>query len=320
MARWLDRRAMDELQPHLEFTRAQAERILEAWLGAPAACRGMQRLEGGLVNTVLRLDLDRPPFRAVVKLHRSTGDTFAAEARALEFLRTRTACPVPRVYLEDGSARLIPYAFLLIEHLPGRCLDGLELEPAERADLEVQLAEILGALHAHKGDRWGGFVDTDRAATWADLFMTRLMSARAHPKVELRLEPRVLALVDDAIRAAPAWLADAGTPSLIHGDVWDGNLLVRRDRDRWQLSGLLDPALQFADVEYELAYLEVFDGRRDAFFAAYPQEQARRPGYQLRRLVYWLHTALIHVALFDDPFFGAFTARTAASLGRPEAA
>jgi fructosamine-3-kinase len=96
--------------------------------------------------------------------------------------------------------------------------------------------------------------------------------------------------------------------------VWDGNLMVRRENGRWRLTGLLDPDLQFADVEFELAYLEVFDTPREAFFAAYAAHQTLRPGYERRRLFYWLHTALVHVALFGDEFFCRFTARTADSI------
>jgi fructosamine-3-kinase len=105
-----------DLQPNLDFSTDQAERILEGWLGRRVACVGMQRLKGGLVNTVIRLDLDQSPYRAVVKMHDGVGEAFGAEARALEYLRSETTCPVPQVYLEDGTGRLIPYAFLLIEY------------------------------------------------------------------------------------------------------------------------------------------------------------------------------------------------------------
>ena len=146
--------------------------------------------------------------------------------------------------------------------------------------------------------------------------MPRLLEARAHPGVAQRSDARTLALVDDAIALAPTLLVDAGTPTLVHGDVWDGNMLVRRAAGGWRLTGLLDPDIGFADLECELAYLEVFDVSRDAFFAAYRRQQTLRPGYEQRRLVYWLHTALVHVGLFDDAFFGDFTARTAAAIGR----
>lgn len=305
-----------DLQPDLAFGIDQAERLLEGWLGRRVTCLGMHRLKGGLVNTVIRLDLDQPPYRAVVKLHDGAEDGFAAEARALAYLRAETACPVPQVYLQDATRRLVPYSFLLLEHLPGECLDGLELEPSERADLQRQLAYVLVELHAHTRDRWGGVDELDGPTTWAALFVSRLAGIRAHPALEERLDGPTLRSVDAAIEAATSLLADAGTPTLIHGDVWEGNLLVQRDGERWRLTGLLDPAAHFADVEYELAYLTVFDVPRDDLLEVYLRHRSLRPGYEQRRLVYWLYTALVHVALFGDRFFCDFTARTAASIGR----
>jgi fructosamine-3-kinase len=153
-------------------------------------------------------------------------------------------------------------------------------------------------------------------AAWADHFLERLVEVRGDPALAERLAPDVLARVDDAIELAPAALRDAGTPTLVHGDVWDGNLMVHVEDGRWRISGLLDPDLQYADVEYELAYLEALDTPRRAFFARYSDHHPLRPGYQQRRLFYWLLTGLLHVALFGDPVFCDFTARTAAAIGR----
>lgn len=305
---------MIDLQPNLELTVEQAERLVQSWLDVPVACSGIRRLEGGLVNTVLQIDFDRPPYRAVAKLHGRQGDTFSPEARALEYLRTETECPVPGVYLHDQSGRVVPHAVLLLEHIPGVCLNGLDLEPPERADIEAQLAAVLGELHRHKGGRWGDLDAGRGSVTWAEVFTARLEDARDHPLIAKRMGSEVCARIDTAIDVAQVALRDSGRPTLVHGDVWDGNVIVRRENGRWRLAGLLDPNLQFADVELELAYLEVFDTPRNAFFAAYANYHAPRPGYELRRLFYWLHTALVHVALFGGDFFRDYTARTVDSI------
>lgn len=307
---------MIDPQPDLELTTVEGGRLLQSWLGDPVVCTDVSPLKGGMINSVFRLDFDRAPHRAVVKLHGRDGDTFAAEAQSLRYLGAETACPVPEVYLHDSSARLIPHAFLLLEHIPGVCLESVDLSPAERAHIDAQLAHILGELHDHKGTRWGS-IDTDEgSADWADLFVTRLRDARAHPSLADRLAPDVLVRIDDAIDLARPLLDDAGTPTLVHGDIWDGNLMARQDGGHWHVTGVLDPDLQFADQELELAYLEVFDNPRPDFFAAYAEHQTVRPGYEQRRLFYWLHTALVHVALFGDDFFCEFTTRTVATIGR----
>lgn len=307
---------MIELQPDLELTSAQAERLLEAWLGRPVACTRIRKLRGGMVNTVLQLEFDRPPHRAVVKLHGRGDEHFAAEARSLAHLRSETECPVPAVYLLDTSMQLVPHACLLLEYLPGVCLDGLDLDRVDRDDLEAQLAGVLAELHGHTRTWWGPIDAEPEPGTWAEIVTARLAEARAHPGVAARLTPAVLEQVDEATMRAQPLLQDAGPPTLVHGDVWPGNTMVEQRDGRWMLAGLLDPDLQFADVEYELAYLEVFDVSRDAFFAAYSQHRALRPGYERRRLVYWLHTALVHVGLFGDEFFCDYTARIAGELAR----
>lgn len=304
---------MVDLQPNLELTTAQAEHLLGSWLGERPTCSAVVPLKGGLVNSVFRLEFDRPPSRAVVKIHGIDGNTFAAEARSLRYLAAETSCPVPRVHAHDSSGRVIPYAFLLLEHLEGECLQGGDVGPVEREQIDIELAGLLSELHRRRGDHWGLLGAEHRASPWNEVFAGRLAETRASPGLEARLAPDVLGLVDDAIELARTALVDGGVPTLIHGDLWDGNLLVQREGEHWRISGLLDPKLQFADSELELAYLEVFDNPRRALFEAYTQQHPLRPGYERRRLFYWLETALEHVALFDDEFFREFTARTAAA-------
>ncbi|NNE97147.1 MAG: phosphotransferase [Acidimicrobiales bacterium] len=305
---------MIDLQPDLDLSMAQAEAILEAWLGEPVRCSQTWPLEGAMVNTVLLLEFDRPPYSAVVKLHGGF-DPFALEAKALRFLGSETECPVPAVYLYDDSRQFVPFAFLLLEQVPGVCLKKLELEPLVRADIDAQLAQVLAELHGHTRESFGAVDEPLEARSWSTIFGSRLTEWRAHPEVDRRLAPMVLSTVDAAIGAIPELLRDAGTPTLVHGDVWDGNLMVQRqDTGRYLLSGLLDPAVQFADVELELAYLQVFNNANEAFFSAYNEQRELRPGYEQRRLAYWLHTALVHVALFGDEFFCNFTSQTAEAL------
>jgi fructosamine-3-kinase len=305
-----------DLQPDLELSTDEAERLLAAWLGGPTTCLRLGPLKGGLVNSVFRLEFDRSPFLAVVKIHGTGVDTFAEEAQALDYLAAETSCPVPRVHLHDGSGGLVPHAFLLLENVAGVCLQHLDPEPADRAAIDVELAGVLSELHRHHGEHWGRPGAAPCAPSWSDIFTTRLAEVRAADGVAARLTAETLAVVDEAIALAGPELVDAGVPTLVHGDVWDGNLMVEQDDAGWRITGLLDPNLQFADVELELAYLEVFDNQREAFFAAYTEVHQLRPGYERRRLFYWLHTALLHVALFDDEFFREFTARTAATIAR----
>ncbi len=75
------------------------------------------------------------------------------------------------------------------------------------------------------------------------------------------------------------------------------------------VSGLVDPALHFADEEYELAYLECFQTVGEPFFRAYRNVAPERDGYEVRRLYYWLNTLLLHVHVFGDAAYVRQTGR-----------
>lgn len=318
---------MTTTQHNLTLTTAQAEAILSAWLGAPAACTAIRPLHGGMINAVYGLEFDREPFTAVIKVSATgggfassdfTSTDFATEARALDYLRAHTRFPSPRVYRLEATPQTIPYAFLLLETIPGVCLEGLSLSQAEADEIDRQLAEVLLELHSHTGARFGSIAGPPASERWPDVFVPLLVEVRAQPEIAERLPAGVLAEVDRAIALAAVELADQGKPTLIHGDIWAGNLIVQPGKDGWRLAGIVDPGLHYADVESELAYLEVFGGRRDAFFTAYTARSPLRPGYRRRRLFYWLKTALLHVWLFGDQYFRDFTAQTAAAICHAE--
>lgn len=307
---------MIELQPDLALTSEQATRVLSAWMQRPVVCSSVERLKGGMVNSVFRLEFDQAPYRAVIKLHSADTDDFEAEAVALRYLSRKTSCPVPDVFRHDASGKLLDAAYLLLEHIDGTCLQNVDLEPDQRKRVDGHLSHILAQLHSIPGPGYGHVhrIDDGLSDDWASVFVARLAELRAEPAVVDRLDAEVLAAIDSAIEMVPAGLSDPGPPQLVHGDVWEGNIMVREVQGEWWIVSLLDPNLQFAPAELELAYLDVFDNERPDFFAAYHQTCERSPGYERRRLFYWLHTALVHVALFDEAFFRQFTARVARQI------
>jgi fructosamine-3-kinase len=232
------------------------------------------------------------------------GQSFEREASSLCYLRGTARFPCPEVYLEDSSARSIPYTFLLLETLAGSHMWELPLPVDDRQHIERQLAEVLLGLHSHTRDTFGAIGDVAAQVSWADVFLPRLREVRAEPMLDARLPTAVLLDVDRAIGQAGQALSEQGQPTLVHGDLWAANVIVQNSARGFQLSGIIDPNAQYADAELELAYLEEFSHvAGPTFFAAYHTVRPRRPGYERRRLFYWLHSYLIHVWLFEDQIF-----------------
>lgn len=302
---------MVTLQTDLMLTQDQAGDVLSAWLGGRVRCTGIAPLEGGMLNSVLRLTFDREPNAAVVKLN-GDGQTFTEEALALRHMRAR-GFPCPEVYLEDSARALVPYRLLLLEALPGVHMGRASLDDADRARVERELAEAMAELHTHTRETFGA-VEVEGPEDWRQVFMPDLHKMRASTEVQMRLSAEVLDDVDRAIAVGEGWLADQGPPTLIHGDIWAANIIVHRHDDGWHLSGVIDPSAQYADAEMELAYLRSFRDPWSDFFDAYTALHPLRPGHERRWLVYWLRTYLVHVYYFGDQHYRDVTAWAARTI------
>lgn len=301
-----------EKQTNIPLSTEQAEIILSRWLGMDVKCTGIERLYGGMINSVLKLYFDKEPFDAVIKLKQADDGGFAGEAQDLEYLRANTKFPCPQVYCEDNSGQHASLSFLLIETLPGVTIGHARLSASDRAVIDKEMAEILLELHSHKRDTFGSPHKQLGKKKWTEIFVPRMMDMRE--EMTKKISREILQNIDHAVKVAEEIMSAQGEPTLIHGDIWSGNIMVAQDENGWHLSGIVDPGTQYADVEMELAYLQVFSTVGDDFFQAYTLHSPLRSGYELRRLFYWLNTYMIHVWIFGDAHYHEMTAKISSAI------
>lgn len=277
---------------------------VEARLGA---LRGALPVGGGCINDGMRMDL--ASGRVFLKHNASSAPgMFAAEARGLTALRKAADAlivPRPLAWAEaEGDAP----AWLAMEWL----------EPAPPgADFAERLGHGLASLHQLRdGDDWGWTEDNfigalpqenGRMESWSAFWRARrlepqLAMARASGRLPGRaadwdrLMDRLPDLLDDA---------EMDGPSLLHGDLWGGNVVATADGP-----ALIDPAVYRGHREADLAMTELFGGFSERFYAAYGEVWPLLNGYPARRAVYQLWYLLVHANLFG----GGYVARTAGVL------
>ena len=96
-----------------------------------------------------------------------------------------------------------------------------------------------------------------------------------------------------------AYIEQPDRPSLIHGDMWGGNVLVRQGR----IAAFIDPAICHADAEVELAFATLFNTYGDPFFRRYQEHRPIRPGFhEARRDIYNLYPLLTHTWYFGGQY------------------
>ncbi len=294
------------------LSREDAELVLQKWLKKTANCLSIERLHGGMVNSVLLLNFDQPPYQAVIKISTDNSNTFDSESYMLNYLKQHTKLPVPEVYMSEKSGAFIDKNILLIEKLPGINLGIAKITEQERQELDRQLAEILIELHNHKRISFGELDGSRIYNRWLDIFEPMIRDNYGKSKILLTdLSNNIIPKLLDEM---PDLFSLQGEPTLIHGDIWVTNIIVDHLDGRWIISGLIDPSSFFADVEYELAYLEVFRTVTKAFFDQYTLKYQIREGYEIRRLYYWLNTLMLHVWIFKEQHYIMRTERIAKEL------
>ncbi len=261
---------------------------IEQALGQPATTT--HPLAGGCVAVVVRAEL--ADGSTVVVKH--GGTAYETEAVMLETLRKRSALPVPRVLSAEPD-------LLVIEYINN---DG-QLDHA----VERHAADLLAGLHGVAGESFGFAQDTligplvqpcPRTESWIEFFgehRLRHFGVLAHRKGAIsgacwdnlqRLSDRV-----------GDFLEEPEHPSLIHGDIWGGNVLCRGGR----VAAFIDPATHYAHPEVELAFTTLFSTFGRAFFERYTQLRPIRPGFfEVRRGLYNLYPLLVHAILFGGGY------------------
>jgi fructosamine-3-kinase len=168
-------------------------------------------------------------------------------------------------------------------------------------------------LHTHTRETYGPIFDEGRA-DWAAEFEPRVRDR--YENIEGKIDTRTYARIDDILRAFPVIFADQGAPTLVHGDIWATNVMISERAGDWHLKGFVDVAGSFyADVEFELAYLEAFQPIWGPLLTRYAETTPFREGYALRRAAYHLNTMIIHVDHFGDAHYVRRTEQLADEIG-----
>lgn len=221
--------------------------------------------------------------------------TLKDEAFMLDRLRAAGKVPVPAVHHADRD-------LLIMDYIP--CDDGVATSTQQE-----DLADIVADLHSVTVSRYGFDRPTpigplQRPNDWSDRWIPFLRDRRlmflgrlAHQAG--RLPEGCLGRLETLCNRLDRWIPEHGAASLIHGDLWIGNILFKDRR----VAALIDPACYFADPEIELAFLTLFGGVGDAFFSRYRERRPIDPlFFEERRALYHLEPLLAHAWFFGGGY------------------
>ncbi len=218
-------------------------------------------------------------------------DFFAREAEGLLALQVEGGPVVPKPFLHGKN-------YILLE----------DLMPApHQPDYWRAFGRQLARLHLHNHSRFGfeenNYIgSTPQPNPWMEdgdrffaeqrlLFQAQLARQRGLlAREDAQRVERLVARLPELIPPQPA--------SLIHGDLWGGNVIS----DARGAPAIIDPAAHYGWAEAELAMTTLFGSFPAEFYAAYEEIRPLVSNYNSRFPIYNLYHLLNHLNLFGQGY------------------
>lgn len=278
------------------------EAAVSALFGENVRIEGMNRIAGGDINEAFGLSLSDGET-VFMKMNRKENlDFFLREVTGLQAIRSTKAIGSPEV-LCTGTDEKRRASFLLLEYVRGKGrisgsseIFAHELAAMHRADTGAFLS---GGKYGFSEDNYIGAGEQENTPekSWVTFFRDR----RLLPQIkrashymgtgDRRKIEHLLSHLED-------YLPEPEQPSLLHGDMWSGNIMTGNDGKVW----LIDPAAYVGHAEADIAMTELFGRLPAAFYKAYEEEGLMQPGYEERRDLYNLYHMFNHLNLFGNSY------------------
>ncbi len=254
-------------------------------------------LQGGDISAAYAAELDDGTLLFIKTNAPSLINSFRAEAAGLaEIAKTHTV-RTPEV-LGIGSDS--DNSFLLLEYISAkppisRYWDtlGEELAALHRADLSP------GIVFGYESDNYIGTspqINTPNKS-WI-LFFRDCRLIPQFQAVRNYFNTDELSRISRLLSNLDRYLIEPDHPSLLHGDLWIGNILRGSDGKAW----LIDPAVYYGHSEADLAMTELFGGFPYRFYQSYWSAVGMDPGYKDRKDIYNLYHLINHLRLFGGAY------------------
>ncbi|MBL6769769.1 MAG: fructosamine kinase family protein [Rhizobiales bacterium] len=178
-------------------------------------------------------------------------------------------------------------------------------------DYEI-IAKFLSELHSKKGTSYGYGYSTylgnliqnnEKSSSWTKFFLENRYDYYLEILLNRSLiDKRRYNKYKNFREVIKENLTEPSHPSLLHGDIWRGNILINRQA-KTHTYQIIDPAIFYGDYEYELAYIYQNGTFGRGFYEYYNEiNKISDEFWEFKILIYQI-IPLMQYAILENKFY-----------------
>ena len=245
-----------------------------------------KQIFGGSINTAFLINTNKGKFFLKLNVNKII-KLFDNEVKGLKLISSTNTINVPKVIYFDDEVLVLE--FIESNKINKKIWSNFGYRLAE---LHYNTSNSFGLDH---NNYIGSLIQTNKFHdNWNDFFVYQRLkpqldignfSVKTHKLFE------ILFLELDNIFSLTK-------PSLIHGDLWNGNFISTNDQ-----VFLVDPAVYYGNREMDIAMTKLFGGFEKEFYESYDYHYPLVKNWQTRLDICNLYPLLVHANLFGGNYY-----------------
>jgi len=253
-------------------------------------------VSGGDISSAFSLKTPKNHYFLKVNSKKTALAMFLAEKKGLETISKTRTISTPKVY---HCKQYEHTAFILLEYIESKTPTSKDFKTfaLHLAGLHKNTTSKFGCNH----DNYiGSLPQSNRQhQNWTAYYLEE----RIFPQLELAKLKHLLSANDIPQKQHMYHfclkLFQNIIPSLLHGDLWSGNFLIKTDGTPY----LIDPSVYYGHNEVDIAMSKLFGGFDPVFYQVYQDHFPISEQTNARISLYQLYYLLVHLNLFGSSYF-----------------
>ena len=229
-------------------------------------------------------------------------------ARKEKFLEFEKSCLKNLQKYINYENLIVPkiISYLEVNNVELLLMEWIDMKNSDQQKLGKGLGEMHIESNKFNPTSFGypihGYIGTtNQIKGWEKNWITCFINLRIEPQLAILKKDFLENDIKNKIKSKIKWVLLDHEPikSLVHGDLWSGNIGV----NQLNKGVMFDPASWWADSEVDIAMTKLFGNFRSEFYENYHKVIPTKKGFEKRIIIYNFYHILNHANMFGGSYY-----------------